>query len=260
MNSSNFDSLPIFVIYIGLSLFILIAFELGYQISKYHGVFKEGVEPGTLGSMVAGLIGMLGFLLAFTFSIATSQFSARKHAVLEEANEIGTAYLRADLVDAEYRTEIKRLLEEYVDIRLQAVTSTNISKELDQSVELHGLLWLQVSAVAEAKPNTNTAMLVQSVNSVIDMHEKRVTAALRNRIPSSIWLTLLAISFMTMATIGIKAGFSKSRSLVAVLPMVLAFAALTTLIVDLNRPQEGLLKVGQESLIALQKNMQKEVK
>jgi hypothetical protein len=260
MNSSIFDSLPISVTYISLSLFILIAFELGYQISKRHGAFKKGVEPGTLGSMVGGLIGLLGFLLAFTFSIATKQFTARKQIVLQEANAIGTAYMRADLIDAEYESEIKRLLKEYVDIRLQAVTSTNVSKDLAKSVELHGLLWAQVSAASKAKPNTNTAMLVQSINNVIDTHEKRVTAALRNRIPMSIWITLLAISFMTMATIGIKAGFSESRSLIAVIPMIFAFASLTTLIVDLDRSQEGLLKVGQESMISLQKSMQKDVK
>ncbi len=260
MNSSIFDSLPISVTYISLSLFILIAFELGYQISKRHGAFKKGVEPGTLGSMVGGLLGMLGFFLAFTFSIATKQHTARKQVVLQEANEIGTAYLRADLIDAKYTTEVKRLLREYVDIRLQAVTSTDINKKIAQSVELHGFLWAQGSAAAKAMPNTNTAMLIQSINNVIDAHEKRLTAALRNRIPISIWVTLLAISFMTMATIGIKAGFSESRSLIAVLPMILAFAALTTLIVDLDRPQEGLLKVGQEAMISLQKSMQEDLK
>jgi len=260
MNTSFFDSLPIFVTYIGLVLFIVIAYELGYQISKRHKEFKKGAEPGTLGPLVGGLLGLLGFLLAFTFSIATKQFSARKQYVLQEANAIGTAYLRAGLVDAQYKTEVKRLLRDYVDQRLQAVTSTNVSKEIAKSVELHDLLWVQVSAAAVAKPNTNSAMLVQSINNVIDSHENRVTAGIRNRLPISIWITLLAISFMTMTTIGIKAGFSESRSLIVVLPLILAFAGLTTLIVDLDRPQEGLLKVGQESMISLQKNMQKDVK
>lgn len=260
MNSALIDSLPINVTYIGLVLILLLAFELGYQISSNNKVLKKGIEPSTLGPLVGGLIGMLGFLLAFTFSIATSQFTLRKQYVLEEANEIGTAYLRADLIDAEYKTEVKKLLRDYVDTRLKAVKSTNIDIEIEKSVKLHSLLWDQVSAVAMATPNTNTALLVQSINNVIDMHEKRVTAGLRTRIPRSIWVTLMAISFMTMATIGIKAGFKKSRGLVAVIPMILAFAALFTLIVDLNRPQKGILKVSQESMITLQKSMQKDVK
>jgi len=260
MNSSILDSIPIYITYIGLFILLLIAFEIGYQISRRSKGLQEEVEPGTLTPMVGGLIGLLGFLLAFTFSIATSQYNQRKQYVLEEANEIATAYLRADLIDTIYQKEVKQLLKEYVDARLQAVSSTNINNELIKSVELHNLLWREVSAAALAQPNTNTAMMIQSINNIIDMHEKRVTAGLRNRIPITIWITLLAISFVTLAIIGIKAGFTKPRGLIAVVPLILAFAALTTLIVDLNRPQKGLFKVGQESLISLQKSMQKDVK
>jgi len=218
--------------------------------------FKEEVEPGTLSPMVGGLIGVLGFLLAFTFSIATSQYTQRKEYVLEEANEIGTAYLRTDLIDSIHKIEVKQLLREYVDVRLQALSSTDINKELTRSVELHGLMWNEVTEAALVKPNTNTSLMIQSINNVIDVHEKRVTAGLRNRIPLSIWITLLAISLMTMATIGIKAGFTKPRGLIAVIPMIMAFAALTTLIADINRPQKGLFKIGQQSMISVQKSMQ----
>ena len=260
MTTSIFDSLPIYIIYLSICILMLISFEIGYQISRHFKSFKEEVEPVTLTPMIGGLIGVLGFLLAFTFSIATGQFNHRKQYVLEEANAIGTAYLRADIIDTIYQKEVKQLLKEYVATRLQAVSSTNINNELIKSVELHYLLWGEVSAAALAQPNTNTAMMIQSINNIIDLHEKRVTAGLRDRIPMSIWLTLMAISFMTMTTIGIKAGFTKPRGLVAVIPMILAFAALTTLIVDLNRPQKGLFKVGQQSMISVQKNMQEGVK
>ena len=259
MTTPIFDSIPLYFIYIGLCILMFITFEIGYQISRRSKGIKEEVEPATLTPMIGGLIGVLGFMLAFTFSIATGQFSQRKQYVLEEANEIGTAYLRADLIDTEYKTEVKQLLRQYVDTRLQAVNSTNINNELRKSVEIHSLLWSEVSAAALARPNTNTSMMVQSINKIIDLHEMRVTAGLRNRIPISIWITLTAIAIMTMTTIGIKAGFTKPRGLVAVIPMILAFAALTLLIVDLNRPQKGLFKVGQESLISLQKSMQKDV-
>jgi hypothetical protein len=256
MTNSTFDSLSITTVYLCLFVILLLGFEIGYQISRHSKKLKEEAEPAALTSMIGGLIGLLGFFLAFTFSIATGQFNQRKEYVLEESNEIGTAYLRADLIDTIYQKEVKQLLREYVDTRLKAVGSTNIDNELIKSVELHDLLWHEVSAAALAKPNTNTSMMIQSINNIIDLHEKRVTASLRNRIPMSIWITLAAISFMTMITIGIKAGFTKPRGLIAVIPMILAFAALTTLIVDLNRPQRGLFKVGQQSMISVQKSMQ----
>ena len=87
------------------------------------------------------------------------------------------------------------------------------------------------------------------------MHEKRVTAGLHDKIPTSIWFSLLAISAMAMLTIGIELGLGESRRIIVVIPMMLAFAALTTLIVELNRPQEGMIVVGQESMISLQESM-----
>ncbi|MGB5271739.1 MAG: hypothetical protein WBN52_14665, partial [Eudoraea sp.] len=189
-----------------------------------------------------------------------SQYTQRKEYVLEEANEIGTSYLRADLIETKNKIEVKKLLREYVDVRLQALSSIDINKELTRSVELHRLLWNEVTEAALFTPNTNTSLMIQSMNNVIDVHEKRVTSGLRNRIPLSIWITLLAISLMTMATIGIKAGFTKPRGLIAVIPMIMAFAALTTLIADINRPQKGLFKIGQQSMISLQKSMDKDLK
>ncbi|MGB5269739.1 MAG: hypothetical protein WBN52_04465, partial [Eudoraea sp.] len=73
MNNTPLESVPLYVIYIGLFVLQLMAFEIGYQITRRNKKFKEEVEPGTLSPMVGGLIGVLGFLLAFTFSIATSQ-------------------------------------------------------------------------------------------------------------------------------------------------------------------------------------------
>jgi purine-cytosine permease-like protein len=98
-------------------------------------------------------------------------------------------------------------------------------------------------------------LAIQSVNEVIDMHETRVTSGLRNRIPASVWIALFAITALTMITMGVQIGFTGKRRLVAVIPMSLAFAVLVTLVVDLDRPQRGLIIVGQQSLIDLQRSM-----
>ena len=102
--------------------------------------------------------------------------------------------------------------------------------------------------------------MIQSTNDVIDMHEKRVTGALRNRIPGSVWIALFAITALTMITMGVQVGLTGKRRLVAVIPMILAFAVLVTLVVDLNRPQSGLITVGQQSMVDLQSSMGSETK
>ena len=255
MNGWLLDPLPISGVYIGIALSILLSFEIGYHIGKLTRTLYDKEAPVALGPMVGGILGMLAFVLAFVFSMAASHHDLRKQYVLDEANAIGTAYLRADLVDKQHGDETKRLLREYVDTRLQAATSKNLDVEISKSIELHGLLWTQVSSAAETSPNTNTSLLIQSINDVIDMHEKRVTVSLHNRIPGSIWITLFVISALTMITMGTQAGLTGKRRLVAVLPLALAFAALTTIVVDLDRPQKSLIKVGQHALISLKNSM-----
>jgi hypothetical protein len=218
------------------------------------------VEPKSLGQISAALLGMLAFVLAFTFSMAASQYNNRKEMVLLEANALGTAYLRADLVDELYGKEIKRLLREYVNTRLEAVHKEKRVSSLKRSIEIHRLLWKEVRLAAIDSPNTNTSLVVKAINEVIDIHEMRVKAALRDKIPNSIQFTLIVILIMAMMTIGIEAGYSGYRRLLIIIPLVLAFAALTALIGELNRPQEGIIKVGQESMISLQKSMNIDLK
>ena len=249
------ESFPIASIFATVAIIMLLSCEFGYQLGLRRKTHRDMEAPASLGSMVAGLLGMLGFVLAFTFSIASGQHDARKMQVIEEANAVGTAYLRADLLEPEYGDEIKRLLRDYVDLRLQKVTVDNYLEILGMSEEIHELLWTRVYRAARASPDTNTQLAVASINEVIDMHTKRAMAALFTRIPASIWLALLAISTFCMLTMGVQIGFTGKRRLVAVIPMLLAFAVLVTLVVDLDRPQSGLIRVSQQATTDLQKSM-----
>jgi len=258
MNFELFESLPIAWFYIGITIIMLAFFEVGYHFGLHAQTRQDKEAPTSLGPMVGGLLGMLAFVLAFTFSMASSQHDLRKHNVLEEANSIGTAYLRTDLLDKQYGIEAKSLLREYVDIRLKAASGSDINTALEKSVEIHKLLWTQVSSAALENPSTNTSLMIQAINDVIDMHEKRVTGALHNRIPISVWIALAAITALTMIVLGTQVGFAGKRRLIAVIPLSLAFAVLVTLVVDLNRPQNGLITVGQQSMIDLQSSMARE--
>lgn len=249
------QSLPIYAIYFIIVFLILVSFEIGFRISYHLHGKSDLVESKTLGQISAALLGMLAFVLAFTFSMAASQNNKRKEMVLVEANALGTAYLRADLVDEIHGKELKQLLSEYVNMRLEAIDKEKRARSLERSKEIHRLLWKEVRLAAQANPNTNTSLLVQSINEVIDVHEKRVKAALRDKIPNSIWFTLIAISIIAIYTIGIESGYSGHRRLIVIIPLALAFAALIALIAELNRPQQGIYKVAQDSMISLQKSM-----
>lgn len=260
MNFELLESIPAAGYFVVVAVFMLAFGEIGYQFGVRAKVRQDKEASASLSPMVGGLLGMLAFVLAFTFSLASSQHDLRKHNVLGEANAIGTAYLRADLVDTQYGIEVKRLLREYADVRLAAASGKDLDAALAKSVEIHRLLWKQVALAANENPNTNTALLIQSVNELIDMHEKRVTGALRNRIPGSVWIALAAIIALTMITMGVQVGLTGKRRFVAVVPLILAFAVLVTLVVDLNRPQSGLITVGQQSMVDLRGSMGSETK
>jgi hypothetical protein len=177
---------------------------------------------------------------------------------MDEANAIGTAFLRADLIDPNEGVSIKKQLAKYVEVRLDVIKTRNLKNAIEKSLEIHKNLWSSIKTVSLPNPNVNTSLLTQSINEIIDINEKRVTAGARTRIPFSIWLTLFTISFLAILTLGIQAGYNQSRKILIVIPLIMAFSSLTTLIVDLNNPQSGSIQVDQEPLISLQKSMQSE--
>ena len=250
-----FESLPIAVVYVAVTLILLAACETGFRIGRHVRTRQDKEGPASLGPMVGGLLGMLAFVLAFTFSLAASLHDLRKQNVLNEANVVGTAYLRSDLLKPENGEEIKKLLREYVDIRLGAARGEDLDAAIARSEAIHKLLWAQVVSAASREPSPNTSLVVQSINELIDTHQKRVNAALQNRIPGSIWIALTAISILTLLTIGTQVGLSGERRLIAVIPLSLALAVLVVLVVDLDRPGEGLIRVGQQAMFDLQRDI-----
>lgn len=257
MDKYLLESMPIAGIYLAIVLLILASCEAGFQIGHHHHRTRQDeAAPASVGPMVGALLGMLAFVLAFTFSMAATHHGVRKQNVLAEANYIGRAYLRADLIGEPDGAEVKRLLREYVETRLSAARrGGNLQAALKRSLEIQDLLWKRVSSAAIANPSAFTSLAVQSINDVIDMHERRLTDAVHARIPGSIWLGLMAITVLTMGTMGLQIGLSGKRRLVGIVPIALAFAVLATLVLDLNRPQGGFITVGQQAMIDLQAMM-----
>lgn len=262
MDKYFLETMPIAVAYLCIVLLILAACEAGILIGRRHHRTRQDEGAMTsVGPMVGGLLGMLAFVLAFTFSMAATHHGARKQDVLTEAIDIGTAYLRADLIGDTRGSQIKRLLGEYVDVRLRAVRpGGDLKASVTRSLEVHELLWTQASSAALEDPGHNTALVIESVNDVIEMHQRRYADGVRARIPGSIWLGLLVITVITMGTLGLQIGLSGKRRLVGIIPIALAFAVLVTLILDLNRPQGGFITVSQQPLLDLQARMNRAAK
>lgn len=260
MTQEPLDIIPLWGLFLGVVALTGIAVEGGYRLGKWRHARVAEEKESPVGAMVGSILGLLAFLLAFTFSLAASRFDEKRHVVLDEANAIGTTYLRARLLPEPHRATTQKLLREYVDVRLPDLRKGDVSQTIAQiiqrSEELHEQLWSEAVAAADKKPTPITATFVHSLNEMIDLHAKRVLLGTRNRIPFSIWIMLFSLASLGMAAMGYQSGLSATRRSPAMLGMVLAFAAVLFFIADLDRGHEGLLSVSQQSMIDLQKSMQ----
>jgi hypothetical protein len=249
------DALPLPAVFIVITILVLLSIDGGFRLGNYRRQRAEHEKDAPVGAMVGSTLGLLAFMLAFTFGMAASRFDARKSLVLEEANAIGTTYLRAAMLP-EGGDEVRGLLRQYVDERIAAVKSGDVVNALKQSEALQARLWAQATAAGKQYPNSIVVgLFVEALNDVIDLHSKRVVAGLRNRIPGTIWASLFVMTALSLGAMGYQSGLAGPTRSLAVIAVAIAFSAVIGLIVDLDRPQEGALTVSQQPLVDVRQSM-----
>jgi len=252
LNTQLLDYLPLWGVYILTVALLFFATEIGYRsgviIQKRH---PDNAEVG-VGAMVGATLAFLGFMLALITSTAVDIFNQRRALVVEEANAIGTAYLRSKYLDEPFSTESRQLLREYIDVRLAALDPNKLMVAIARSEEIHQELWGQAVTLAKSNPTPTIALYISSLNDVIDIHSERVNVSLQIRVPPAILLGLYVVAMLSMALMGIQGSYSGKRNLIALLAMVLILSMVFLLISDMERGQQGLLLVNHQPLIDLQ--------
>lgn len=236
---------------------MVLAIEGGFRFGKRSGSMASEPSREHVNTIQAALLGVLGLLLAFTLSLSLQRFDARSEAIVEEANAIGTAYLRSHLLPPPVRAPVQALFRDYVALRVQAGNATMVDTEVLRAnyVRAHAVqdrIWQWTARAVELddRPAT-TGLFIQSLNEMIDANARR-TAALNRHVPEIV-LYLLYITFVLTGTIvGYAAGLAGHRASFATYIMVALIALLVFIIVDLDRPRRGLITVDQTGLRQLQ--------
>jgi len=251
-----FDAIPLPVLAIGTLVLVLVSIEAGFRLGRWRRERSGTEHDTTLGGVVGATLGLVAFLLAFTFGMAASRFEDRRQILLEEVNALDAAYMRADLIEEPYRSEAHAELRDYVALRLvEAQSDEGLANDLKRPERLQDELWKQVVAMNNAAPPTATkALFVESINNVVEAQTKRTEMA-RHPIPSTIWLALYLITVVAMAKVGYQSGVSGPRRSAAMPTMALTFTLVFVLIADLDRPLRGFLTVSQQAMIDLQNKM-----
>jgi hypothetical protein len=255
MQTGLLDPFPLWTIFPITVAIAMVAVELGYRLARYRQERSLEEKESSVGGMVGATLGLLAFMLAFTFGLAGARFEDRRQVLLSEANAIGTTYLRAAMLPEPLRTEARNLLREYTDVRLEGVQSGKFDQAVAKSEELHERLWSVAVTATETDRSAVMGLFVQSLNEVIDLHAKRLMAAVRSRVPSIIWIVLYLLAFIAMLMMGYHTRLTGSRRSLAVVLLVLGFSSVLYLIADLDRPGQGMLRVSQQAMIDLRRSM-----
>ena len=246
----------------GLLIGMLALSEIGRRIGSVSLARDPEGLKGT-GSAAAAVFGLLGLLIAFTFSGAASRFEARRHLITEEANALGTAYLRLDLLPRDAQPELRSLFRRYVELRAgtyrQSVSGETRNARLTEAVATQGQIWSRALAACRRPevPAQTMTLLLPALNEMIDMTTTRATAT-ENHPPLVIFLLLGALSLIGALLVGYDLAPNKERSWLH--PALFAFmmSLAVYVIIDLEYPRQGLIRVDQADhvLIELRRSMQ----
>ena len=250
------DSVPVLVFFGLFALVTLGFYEVGFRIGRWvQDRTADVVEEGPNGVLVGSIVALMAFVLAITTGMASDRFDARRLTVIEEANAIHTAYLRAGYIAEPGSSEARALLMAYVPLRITTGDQAAVAAAIVKSEELQRQLWAVAENAARQDSSDVTALFVESINDVITVHEQRVTAGVYARVPPTILWVLVLGSALSLGMVGYSAGITRRRSPVTAIALVIALGAVLTLAVDLDRPRDGFIQVSQQPLIDLQRQI-----
>lgn len=231
---------------VGLFLGMLLLLEVGRRMgSRRLAEEGEGAKEG-LGAVEGAIFGLLGLLIAFTFSGAVSRFDDRRRLVAEEANAIGTAYLRLDVLPVEARAVLQEKFRQYLDSRLLTYRKLpDIAAARAQharSVALQGEIWAQAVASVASGPPSAPMLLLPALNEMIDITTTREMATLMHP-PTVVFAMLAALALMAALLAGYAMAGSRTRHWHHMLGFAAIMAATVYVILDLEYPRLGLIRV-----------------
>lgn len=244
----------------GLFVGMLLCIDLGYRLGRRaqrDSLWHEGI-----GALEAAVYALLGLLLAFAFAGATSRFEAHRLLSVKEANAIGTAYLRLDQLPADQQPEMRRLLRDYLSIRLQVQAQVSNDgtpeREVARSAQLQQQIWSRAVTASRMDLTQNSArLLLPAINEMIDVTTER-GEAFHAHLPNLVFYLLLFLALMSALLAGYAMAKRKRRSLLHMFLYAACVSATIYAITDLDHPRSGLIRVdtADQALLQLRDSMQ----
>jgi hypothetical protein len=262
MNHEIIVFLATFGLFLGMLLFLEIGRRIGLRRMKEDaGSSAEGV-----GAIDGAVFALLGLMIAFTFSGASARFDTRRHLVVEETNDIGTAYLRIDMLPAAAQPALRESLRRYLDARIEVYERfpdmVAAKESLGKADELQKQIWRQAVAAsrAEGAPPAAAMLLLPALNAMIDITTTR-TMATQVHPPMVIFAMLFGLAVAASLLAGYGMTGSRVRSWFHMLGFALVMAVAIYVILDIEYPRLGLIRVDafDQAMINLRESMNRDI-
>ncbi|HVE23363.1 MAG TPA: hypothetical protein VNC39_15435 [Acidocella sp.] len=236
-----------------LFLSLILASEVGYRLGRRIATVKStsGEDVAVTSTLTAGMIALLAFTLGLSISYAQSRFEARRDLVQVEANVIGTAWLRTALIDNADGHAIAADIEDYARVRLAftvAASEAGVPALLAQTQSLQTDIWRHTEKIVQNAPNPITATLVNALNEMFDASSAQ-QFAYESRVPADILMMLYFGTLLAIGALGYQLGLVGKRQVVLIALLLIMWSGGMSLIVDLNQPRLGRIRVDATPLI-----------
>ncbi len=242
---SNYFTLIAASVALALFLALLGMIEVGLRTGRRRAALDPERGREGLGGAEGAVYGLLGLLIAFAFSGAASRFEKRRELIVDEANAIGTAYLRIDLLAAEAQPALRQSFRNYLDARLAAyrklpnVTAAQV--EFERAAVLQGELWREAVAATRGSP-MNPAIVLGPVNEMFDLASARAAQAYAHP-PLAIPTLLITLALVSAFIVGFGMAGNQGRSGLHTLAYAAVMSMVLYLILDLEFPRLGVIRV-----------------
>lgn len=255
------DAIPLEILFVATLIILYIAIELGYKVGNRLSQNLKKEKEKITATNTAAILGLLGFILVFTFGIVYSRYDSRKELVRDEANLIRTAWLRSDFLPEPDRAETQKLFIQYVDKNLEATGSKDLDKVqsfIKDSYGIQNRIWdIAVENAAKDMNSDVAALYIESLNEMINQQASRIAVGLQARIPGALWVLLYSLMILGMFCVGYDASVSGSSKKTWLTPiMVLSFSLVIMLIASLDRPDSKVITVPQQPIVDLRNWME----
>lgn len=217
---------------------------------------RQAEHLDQLATIQGAMLGLLALLLGFSFALAAGRFSDRVQLISQEANAIGTAWMRCDLLGDVQSKAVRERLILYLSHRIttyDAKADEDLAAAVNQSEALQTEIWSILVMEAKARPEFSEVLLPE-FNAMFDLKSTRVAAS-RRHLPGMLLLLLLLSSAVSIASVGYGCGVAGKRNVVLTTALTFLIAGTLWAIIDMDHPRIGLIRAGQQPMLDLQRSL-----